>query len=190
MAPKRKSFSNSKKKTPPARKKFRKPTTGVYKSNNGKQMLTLVGAVAVLGLLIWGVNAYRSGFFDAKKAPKVVVKQEKKVDIDDINKIKIAEATWGMNCDGKPVLSRFGTRQSHGEFYKVQRNNVLGKVKELCQHKKVCKVKATTKFLGFESAENCPKYLTVNYRCFSYDRLREKNISQGGYLEVNCQKQK
>jgi hypothetical protein len=59
-------------------------------------------------------------------------------------------------------------------------------VSQQCNGRITCMFKADVKTLNVDPLHSCFKKLNVRYRCFSYDRLWNLEISQGKNLEIDC----
>lgn len=102
------------------------------------------------------------------------------------NRIRILKATWGANCRDKTGSNMFGVGLG-GDGYKVQENNVLEKIKQLCDNKAACKFRVTRKNMGIDDpASGCTKNLEVQYRCFSYDKRRLKEVYEQKEFKITC----
>lgn len=112
--------------------------------------------------------------------------------------IEVYSATWGENCNGelkklveaesrKPLKTDDKGMIIEGERTQlVKRDNVLAKVAELCNGKSQCDLSPTSELLGLEPFAPCLKNLDVRYRCFDFDRLRNKTITQGHNETIDC----
>lgn len=112
--------------------------------------------------------------------------------------IDISSATWGLNCN--PYILSAKQAQSSAPLNKdatgqiipgkplkpVAPNNVLERVKTLCEGKPTCDLFASIDILGLDPIEGCFKQLDVQYRCFTSDRLKITQTNQGELLKLNC----
>ena len=100
--------------------------------------------------------------------------------------ITIWEASWGLNCnksgrDSGPSTGFAGSNNG------VKRNNVMGKVKELCNGKLNCEFKADYKTLGRPTQDRrCRPQLEMMYRCFSFDRPWTVSSRSGDMVRIDC----
>ena len=86
--------------------------------------------------------------------------------------IIIVHASWGLNCRsaGKsPAPQSEGFAPTENQAV-IAEDNVLATVSSLCNNKLDCAFTINTETLGKDPAPNCDKELTVEYRCFNYDR--------------------
>ena len=108
------------------------------------------------------------------------------------NSITIARANWGWNCNGSKKMASTtqyltnpnGTHTA--ETYQVAENNAYNAVSKLCDKRLKCDVEASVATIGFGAAENCPKDLVVDFRCFDYDILRSVKSSEGETVTISC----
>lgn len=100
--------------------------------------------------------------------------------------ITVWEASWGLNCNGRgrddaPKTGFVGAGDE------VQRNNVMGKVKELCNGKLSCEFKADYKTLGRPTQDRrCRPQFEMIYRCFSFDRPWTVSARSGDVITIDC----
>lgn len=118
---------------------------------------------------------------------KVVTTEEgeKVLSFEKVYKIKVFRASWGKNCDGRrkrSLVAMPGMKTTH----EVEEDNVLETVQELCDGKLDCTFTADSTTLKLDPAPSCRKYLTVFYRCFSYDHPRYDSIYEGRDATINC----
>lgn len=91
--------------------------------------------------------------------------------------ITVVRASWGLECNGQEGLASNA----------VSENNVRDKVSALCNGKTECLIPVDSRVLGNDPAPKCyNKQLSVDYRCFAFDRLQSIK-SQGGDLVVKCE---
>lgn len=124
---------------------------------------------------------------ETKQLQKTVTTEagERVLSFDKIYKINVYRATWGKNCDGRRKRNAVpmpGIDKTH----KVKENNILKTMQELCDGKLECNVNADSTTLKLDPAPSCRKYLTVFYRCFSYDHPRYESVYEGRELAINC----
>jgi hypothetical protein len=112
--------------------------------------------------------------------------------------VRIVGATWGLNCNSfiesaMAVQAKEGLpRDDKGNVLpspllkKVESNNVLERVKSLCDNKVVCTSRIDSAILDSDPANDCYKQLDVSYRCFDTDRMRTTKVGQGETLTINC----
>lgn len=87
--------------------------------------------------------------------------------------ISVIHASWGLNCRG--VANSFGSSydpyKAESAPGKLRVDNVLVAVSNLCNGQEECTIPVTADALDGDPAPACAdKQLTVEYRCFSYDR--------------------
>lgn len=108
--------------------------------------------------------------------------------------IQIDNATWGKNCDPyvETALKNW-TLPAQSDPAKPAKkpvaavhNNALTTISALCNGKLSCRVLADTATFKIDPLETCFKRLTVGYRCFTFDRLWNVEVSQGANLDLNC----
>lgn len=113
--------------------------------------------------------------------------------IDETRFINIIRASWGENCDGQKRrvstsvtlgLSEQGTYET--PYYEVEENNAYQIVSEKCNDQSYCDLTATSGFLGFDPAPHCTKLLTIEYRCFSYDKPWVKQAKEKQSMHIDC----
>ena len=112
--------------------------------------------------------------------------------------VRIASATWGKNCNhaidaamavqAKEGLEREkdGTAILRPTLKKITPDNVLARVKEICEGKPLCQTFVDSQTLGTEPYVDCFKQLELSYRCFEVDRLRNITAGQGKPLTIDC----
>ncbi len=114
-------------------------------------------------------------------------------------RMQIEQASWGLKCN--ELYDAYKKRAdadaqsdkppSENPNYSppvlIQANNVLTKVKELCEGKDTCDITASSDVLG-NVFSDCSKDLEVSWRCFSYDRLQSGKASNGNVLSITCKK--
>lgn len=112
--------------------------------------------------------------------------------------IHIYSATWGLNCNPYILSARQAqanapaNKDATGQIIPgkplnpVALNNVLERVKTLCEGKPTCDLFASIDVLGLDPIEGCFKQLDVRYRCFTSDRLSITQTNQGELLKLNC----
>lgn len=116
-------------------------------------------------------------------------------------RMRIDSASWGLNCN--ELYSIYKQREQ--EMARAQKstgqgkapaapkspatiispNNVLDKVKELCEGKPKCSFPANAAVLG-DVFSNCSKTLEVGWRCFNYDKLHTQTVQNGASLTIDC----
>ncbi len=114
------------------------------------------------------------------------------------NYVRVVSATWGKNCNhaiesamdvqAKEGLERQedGTAILRPTLKTVALDNVLTRVKEICEGKPLCQISVDSQALGTEPYVDCFKQLELSYRCFEVDRLRNINAGQGKPLTIDC----
>lgn len=147
----------------------------------------IIGIVIVLGIV---------GFFAMQmlkpETPPVTQEANNKEQNDDgvevisVNKIMINSASWGRNCDNSVRRNSLNIRDTYGETYKVEEDNVLDKVTAMCEGKRTCEFTANNETFGFDPAKNCIKLFEVVYRCFSYDTKRKVEKYQSNKVYIDC----
>ncbi len=112
--------------------------------------------------------------------------------------IEVYSATWGQECN--PFIEQQmetrrkapPTKDEKGEVIKmepltlVETNNVIAGISSLCNGKLTCAINPTSDSLGIEPLPSCFKKLVVEYRCFSFDRLRRASIDQATNSTIDC----
>jgi hypothetical protein len=102
--------------------------------------------------------------------------------------ITISHASWGLNC-------RYKTRNNESDNFAgakdsspLREDNVLAKISQECNGKLHCSIPVSTDMLGPDPAAQCyEKELSIEYRCFSYDRPWHAKASSGT-LTIDCNK--
>ena len=105
--------------------------------------------------------------------------------------IEIVRASWGLNCPA-------GTRDSHSEGVtgfmegrsnppSVRENNILEVVSALCNLKPQCSIHNSPQTFGSDPAPDCiEKEISIEYRCFSYDRPWPLTIASHETGVIDC----
>ena len=89
--------------------------------------------------------------------------------------IIIVRASWGLNC-----LERFASADQ------ISENNIQQPIINLCNGKAECIISISEANKVFNFLPECTdKVMEVDYRCFSFDRLRSVKASNG-QLELKC----
>ncbi len=103
--------------------------------------------------------------------------------------ITIERASWGANCHIAPTDKNNNSYlQSDDVNKKTKENNVIKSVAQLCNGKAKCDILINPNTLGEDPFPACMyKILQVEYRCFSVDRLRKKEATEG-VLAIDCDK--
>lgn len=104
--------------------------------------------------------------------------------------ISIERASWGANCQS-PFSENNGSDNSSKSSNQLKNmdNNVLYNVSQLCNAKSKCDIPIDQNFLGQDPLPSCGyKKLSVEYRCFSVDRLH-KQEEREGIMRIDCDKQ-
>lgn len=108
--------------------------------------------------------------------------------------LRIQSASWGLNCNSLYDLYRQRAASSTPDPaqevntappVRISVNNVLEKVKGLCDAQEQCTLEATSSAMG-EIFSDCSKELEVTWRCFNYDKLHTKKVSNGDTIEIDC----
>lgn len=103
--------------------------------------------------------------------------------------ISVIRASWGLNCTQNSEENRHSPDDPFTKQNAPYENNVLAKVQELCDGRLSCEIPISVQTLGDDQAPNCTeKELSVEYRCFSYDRPWNAKASTG-IVVLNCDKQ-
>jgi hypothetical protein len=146
--------------------------------------IAIISAVIVVIFLLFGPKAPPSA------APVVLTTAD--------SYARIVSATWGLNCNvfiesaiavqAKEGLARDanGTVIAAPILKKVTPDNVLEKVKALCNGKPFCETYINSEILGNEPSADCFKQLEISYRCFEVDRLRSASVGQNDALKIDC----
>lgn len=98
----------------------------------------------------------------------------------------ILDASYGLNCHGQYKMNSGGIPQPRLGSFSVEKNNAFAAMQALCEGKPSCDFVVSPQALGFDPAEYCRKELVLHYRCFSYDRVREKSLKDGDRLTILC----
>lgn len=102
--------------------------------------------------------------------------------------IEIIRASWGLNCAGGPSrIAAANNNPNANATNPLRENNVLVKISNLCNGKTSCVVNNTPEELGTDIAPECmDKLLTVEYRCFSFDRPWSASAKNRGTIAIDC----
>lgn len=103
--------------------------------------------------------------------------------------IQVATATYGLNCNAsikyyKRQAQSMGMDES--EIVEIESNNVLKVVSSICNGKPECSLTADSQSLGIDPLPSCSKNLTVNFRCFAFDKARVRVIRPGDTAVLAC----
>jgi hypothetical protein len=130
-----------------------------------KNHLIAIAVISVVVLVAWNV------FQRAKPAEQPVAATN-----TSPYQIIIVRASWGLNC-----TERFGSSD------KIHENNIHEAIANLCNGQINCSVAISDVVKFFNPLPQCTdKQLEVDYRCFSFDRLRSAKTSSG-QLQITCQ---
>lgn len=109
--------------------------------------------------------------------------------------LRIQSASWGLNCNSlyeiykQHAASETGTDpdspSAKAPPVRIPADNVLEKVRAMCDAKQACTLTANTETMG-EVFADCSKDLDVSWRCFNYDKLHSKHVHHGGTIEIDC----
>lgn len=152
--------------------------------------LLVVSIIIVVMYAVWQTMVNISNF---------EVKQEITPLVESPFEITISKATWGLNCLKEPKQSSHSqsnnapSGRADDPFWKtsqnkpiiINENNVLSRVKALCDKRLICRIQPNSKALGPDPAPNCSKTLDVEYRCFNYDRPWYAQATKEP-LVINC----
>jgi hypothetical protein len=112
--------------------------------------------------------------------------------------IEIHSATWGRECNAAiaqaqrerettPLPAKSADNPPPTEAMEpVQTDNVLPKLKDICNGKSICELRASSDVLGTAAMQHCFKRLIISYRCFSTDRLTTLEVGQGERFKIDC----
>lgn len=106
--------------------------------------------------------------------------------------IQMDSATWGRNCDPyieealKDWKPSQNTDVAHAKPHAAALDNALMPLSALCNGKLTCEFYANSKTIGDEPLERCYKKLNIRYRCYTYDPLIIKEVSQGTHVSLDC----
>lgn len=107
--------------------------------------------------------------------------------------VEIVRASWGLNC-GEASAARPGDAVPAGPFSRenappaLRENNILQVISALCNGKPECAIRNSPDALGGDFAPECTdKEITVEYRCFSYDRPWLLRIVPRATGVIHCQ---
>lgn len=104
--------------------------------------------------------------------------------------ITIERASWGANCHiALTDKNNNSYLKSDDANNVVKENNVIEAVSQLCNGKAKCDILISPNTLGADPFPACMyKILQVEYRCFTVDRLRKIQATEG-VLVIDCDKQ-
>lgn len=108
--------------------------------------------------------------------------------------IQIVRASYGLNClynygraPAAATPDSLPAAENSADLPPLRENNVLERLSAFCNLKTRCPLKSDPAWLGFNPAPGCyNKQLSVEYRCFSYDRLRHKILEVNEASEIAC----
>ncbi len=137
-------------------------------------------AISSIVLVIMGVYFLQQSMNAPEEVPDGTPAEERL--------IIIAHANWGLNCNR--YIEYRNKQNARKEEFKpralIQENNMLSKVAQFCNGKKVCEFVADDKTFGTERVQSCAKRFQVVYRCFEYDRPWEINANPREKITINC----
>lgn len=127
-----------------------------------------VGLAVIILLLV--AIAYKSGDEEAA-AP------------DSPYAIEVVSASYGLNCNAQPAqpVDTFAGSAPKA----AEKDNVLTQVGRRCNGNLTCKLTVDRATLG-DPVPKCSKKLTVDYRCFSYDRPWRAAAEESESLTIDC----
>ncbi len=117
----------------------------------------------------------------------------------DNRHIEISHADWGLNCldaytyssdkivDAQPAP--IGNYAENNATLSLTKDNVVATVKSFCDKQVRCKLTNNAKNLGTDPSPRCEKKLSVEYRCFAYDRPWIIEIAADQSAVIDCMKQ-
>lgn len=95
--------------------------------------------------------------------------------------IKVWEASWGLNCQDAPLKDP-NAALSPQKRSDIKKNNVLERVRRMCDGQVTCQFKADKATLGDVAPDRrCSPELSLIYRCYELDRpwqIRAENRQQ------------
>lgn len=147
--------------------------------------LIAVSSIIALVLLVFAVTG--------KLSPKAPVQTNVEQEVSPTGPLIITvwEASWGLNCNEQ---SRFSWRTKPGTAsqtpkVEIPKNNVLDKVKALCDGKETCEFTANDTTLGkVADSMRCRPELTLMYRCFDFDRPWNITVRNSSPASIRCKK--
>lgn len=145
-----------------------------------KLHLLIVSIIIVIMYLAWGFTRSQpnTATDDANSAPTYSV--------------SVIHASWGLNCpailENDNVLDKAYVRKSDTHSNRPHADNALQIVSDLCQGEVECTIPLNdATFEGMAPANCNEKKLTVEYRCFAFDRpWRAQGSSNDGSLSITC----
>ena len=102
--------------------------------------------------------------------------------------LEVVNASYGLNC----LAQQPAQGSEPNAIYKdestpaVRKNNVLVAVSRLCNGQPTCQFEVNESNLGSNPNPTCYKELEVDYRCFSYDRLRSAETAENNIISLSC----
>ena len=99
--------------------------------------------------------------------------------------IEIVNATFGQNCNAQ-ILKDAPSPYADMSAKAVQKNNVLGKISQLCNGKNTCQFSVDRSMLDPVASQSCNQKLSIDYRCFSYDRPWHADAAEGEKISIDC----
>lgn len=140
-------------------------------------------ALSIITLVIVG-SFYATGKL-GKPAPQAPAPGEEPV---GDRFVTVWEASWGLNCNDAPEYN--STTPIPGSKEPVKQNNVLKRISDYCNGKRVCEFTANTATLGeVAPGRSCRPQIDVRYRCFEFDRQWQVVVASGDKAKLDCSEQ-
>lgn len=108
--------------------------------------------------------------------------------------LSVVHASWGFNCKVFMPSKQYPLVNNYSQQYdidtsKINEDNVLSAVSNICNGKSSCVINLDTNTLGEDPLPSCGnKILQVDYRCFSVDKLRTARAAVG-QINIDCDKE-
>jgi hypothetical protein len=140
--------------------------------------------LAVIGVM---TLALVGGYSMLHKTPQDTAQNAVKGD----HYIRIVHAHWGLNCNKAIQESLRSLTPTSGDAAQAEKpklvepNNALSILQQQCERHAECNVPLRPVLLGNPSKQ-CIKQLDIGWRCFSYDKLQTKTLSEGQTLSIQC----
>lgn len=149
-----------------------------------KTHLIIVGSIILCVFIGWQILLYSTAQAPQPQNPQTQGRA-----------IEIIRASFGLNCVSDPA-SRGSTLSTAGDFAfkegsdSIKENNALQTVSERCNLKTRCTIINQAEWVGFDPAPKCySKLLSVEYRCFSFDRPWLLTVQPHERADIDCEKQ-
>jgi hypothetical protein len=144
--------------------------------------LIIVSVIIVIVYLVWGMT---------RSQPQTAALNQ-----PDSYTITVIHASWGLNCpvvvSNENVLDKAYVKKSGNNPSQPYTDNALNIVADLCNGQSECTIALSDELFSGLAPENCnDKKLTVEYRCFAFDRpWRAEASTAQGLLAISCQDKK